>query len=260
MGEITNFLTAARDKIGYEAFIFIGFSFITLTFSEQLSDKVPTPIQMTLRGLAGILFALGLLIAFLKIFYSFFTLRPARGMIDGLATGLIAGLIGGYFGYGFHSGSQYPMHPFLRTLLCVPFAIAIGGVLGLCIDLYHPDRTISWRKYLGALILSFSVLFALVGFGLFLFVPTFPGTGIMLSDIQLIFEVGLLVMTSIVAFSFSWPIKKYLARLLLVFFSIAVARIITFLVAIEDPEQSPIRLGQRQYFEGLEGGIELAIG
>jgi hypothetical protein len=50
MGEIINFLTAVRDRIGYEAFIFVGFSFITLTFSEQLSDKVPPQIQMILRG------------------------------------------------------------------------------------------------------------------------------------------------------------------------------------------------------------------
>ena len=56
-------------------------------------------------------------------------------MVDGLATGLVAGLVGGYFGYGFHSGSQYSMHPFLITLLCVPFSVAIGGVIGLCIDL-----------------------------------------------------------------------------------------------------------------------------
>ncbi|MGD1860178.1 MAG: hypothetical protein ACFB0E_09440 [Leptolyngbyaceae cyanobacterium] len=261
MGEIINFLTAIRNKIGYEAFIFIGFSFITLTFGEQLSasSKVAPELEVTIRVLAGILFAVGLLIAFLRIFYSFFTLRPARGMIDGLAAGLIAGLIGGYFGYGFHSGSQYPLHPFLRTLLCIPYATSIGGILGLCIDLYHPDRKISWRKYLGALVLSFAILFAVVGFGLFLFVPAFSGAGITLSNIQLIFEVGLLAITAIVAFGFSWPIKKYLTRFLFIFFSITIARIITFLVAIENPAQSVVSLGQLQYLDTLEGGINLAI-
>ena len=135
---------------------------------------------------------------------------------------------------------MFPSFWLFRNYFTIPLRAECG--------LYHPDRKISWRKYLGAFVLSFAVLFALVGFGLFLFVPTVSGAGIMLSDIQLIFEVGLLVMTSIVAFGFSWHIRKYLARLLLVLFSIAVARIITFLVVIEDLKQSGIRLSQRQYF------------
>jgi hypothetical protein len=151
------------------------------------------------------------------------------------------------------------VHPLLRTILCVPFAVAIGGVLGLFIDLYHPDRTISWRKYLSALILSFAMLVALVGVGLFTFVPAFPGAGITLSDIQLIFEVGLLVMISTIAFSFSWQFEKYLARLPLALFCIAVARLISFLVIIKGPSQAIIRLGQRQYLSGIEGGVELAF-
>jgi hypothetical protein len=259
VAEIINLLTAVRDKIGYESFIFIAFSFITIAFGEQLNDQIPSELEAILRAIAGILFAVGLLIAFLRVFHSFFTLRPARGMIDGFASGLVAGFIGGYFGYGSHSIAAYDIHPLLRMLLCVPFSIAVGGVLGLCIDLYHPDRKIPWRKYIGSIILSFAVLFSLVGFGIFIFVPSFSGAGIILSDIQLIFEVALVTMSAIIAFGFGWPLKKYIYRLLFIFFSIAVARIITHTVFIDNLNQTNFRLSQKQYVSGLEGGLDLTF-
>ena len=177
MGSVISFLEALRERIGYESLVFISFSFITLIFLEQLRGNVSEQIEVILQGTAGILFSVGLLIAFLRSFHSLFTLRPAKGMIDGLASGFMAGLFGGYFGYGLHHGSQYTTHPFIRAILCVPFAIAIGGVLGLCIDLYHPDRSISWRKYASALVAAFAILFSLVGVSIFMLVPKTKDAG-----------------------------------------------------------------------------------
>lgn len=177
LGSLNNF----RKKIGYEPLLFFALASATLGFAAKLRNDVGK--NQTLVSLldfsAGCLFAIGLLIALLRIVSVFFSHRPARGFIDGLAAGLIAGLLGGLFGYGSHDVLFFPgfepqpyVEPaYIRTAYCVLFAVPIGAVVGVLCDLVHPDRAIPWRKYLGAVILAVGVLICVTGLGVGVFSP-----------------------------------------------------------------------------------------
>ncbi len=264
MAEILESLNAVRKKIGYEAFIFFVMSFVTLTFGDKLGKDAPEVLRNSVPILAGGLFFVGIIIALLKLFAVFFSHRPARGLIDGLAAGIMAGVMGGYFGYGYHGGSNYIESPFFRMALCVLFATPIGGILGLFMDLFHPDRPIQLKKYLGVAILVFSSAIVVVGYGIVQFVPRLRG-GITLGDVQLIFEIFLLIISGLTAFSFSWPFKKIGIRSCTLFASIVIARVYTLIIPTRDPLQKGISLYQRKFLynsndiHDISGNIDLAF-
>lgn len=260
MGDLLGFFKIIQKTIGVQAIAFMVIAFACLAFKSQLGDKAPVGLSQATFVMAGLLFATGLLVAVLRLFAATFQHRPARGMIDGLAAGLFAGLLGGFFGYGYHTGPGYEnQSSYYRILLCVVFAIPIAGVLGLCVDLFHPDRKIPWRDYLGAIVLSFAILFVFVGFGVSFFSPVVEGAGITLGDFQLIFEFGVAMLLAMMAFSFRWPVKRFLARSVLLISSIALARALTFLVYVEVPGQGNVRLCSRMFPKDLTGDVELAV-
>jgi hypothetical protein len=264
MTEILESLNVVRKKIGYESFIFLVMSFVTLTFGDKLGKDAPEVLRNSVPILAGGLFFIGIIIALLKLFAVFFSNRPARGLIDGLAAGIMAGVIGGYFGFGYHGGSNSIDSPFFRMALCVLFATPIGGILGLFIDLFHPDRPIQWKKYLGIAILVFSSTIVVVGYGIIQFVPQLKD-GITLGDLQLLFEIFLLIISGLTAYSFGWPFKKIRIRYCTLFASIALARVYTLIIPVRDPLQEGYRLYQRRFLynpsdiHDISGKIDLAF-
>jgi len=248
-------LNEFRKKIGNGSLLFFALATTTTTFAGRLhtEEEHTRKIREFLNFAAGCLFALGLLIALLRIVSVFFAHRPARGMIDGLAAGLIAGVVGGYFGYGFHDiyhvagylDERYFEPSYYRIALCVLFAVPVGGIMGLLCDLAHPDRAIPWRKYLGALILSIGILLCVTGMGVALYTPDMKGAGIIVSDIQLLFEIFLLAFALIVTTSFGWPFRRISARLPVLFMSIVVGRLLTLLLPGFDSQLA--RAGVRLY-------------
>jgi hypothetical protein len=156
-----------RRQIGYEPILFLSLAFIAVAFANQIpmTDRGAT-LGRLIIFVAGCLFGLGVLIALLRTVSALFTHRPARGLIDGLAAGLLAGVVGGTFGYGLHSVYRYPdgfASPYVepaafRVALCVLFATPLGGVVGVFIDLLHPDRQVPWRSYFGVAVGAISLV------------------------------------------------------------------------------------------------------
>jgi hypothetical protein len=231
-----------RKQIGNWPLLFFTLAITTVTFTGNL--KTDERITSLLNFTAGCLFALGLLIALLKVISAFFTHRPARGLIDGLGAGLVAGVIGGFFGYGFHNVMELPGFPprhyieptYYRIGLCVLFAVPVGGIMGMLCDLAHPDRVIPWRKYISAMILAICILLCVTGYGVAFYVPAMQEAGIVVSDIQLLFEIFLLSFSFIVTASFDWPLRRVAARLPILLAAIVVARLFTFSLPSFDPQ------------------------
>lgn len=263
MGNFLTILEVLRGKVCGEAVICILFSFLTLMFSEQLSGGLPLGVEMTLKSIAGFLFIAGLLVAFLTPSHFSSLSYPARGIIDGLVAGFVAGAFGGLLGYGgllnygSHSTFVYTTTPLFRTLLCIPFSIVVGGVLGFCVDIFHPYRQIAWRKNAGVITLCIIALFVSVGICLFNLVPTANDVGIQLHDIEIIFEVCLFAMTAITTLRFDWSMRKYLARVPILLINIFMARVFTSVVFLSDTKES-IKLSEWQYITGTAGGIDLS--
>jgi len=122
--------------------------------------------------------------------------------------------------------------------------------MGMLCDLAHPDRAIPWRKYIGAMILAISILLCVTGYGVAFYTPTVEGAGIMVSDIQLLFEIFLLSFSFIVTASFDWPFRRVAARLPILLGSIVVARVLTFVLPSFDSQMAGAggKLYQTQFF------------
>lgn len=224
--EVLSFLQTQLPKIGYESPVLLSFGLLLGHFATTLPERFRAAAQAA----AGILVAAGVLTGLLRAFSIFFKNRPARGMIDGLAAGLIAGLVGGLFGYGWHTGPGYEAESsLLRIFYCTVFAVPVGGVLGFCFDLVHPDRRVEWRSLLGPVIISFGALFGLAGAGVVWFVPRMRGAGITVGDLQLLFEVHVFAAAMIACFYFACDGAVYVRRTIKLLVSIAVTRSITTL-------------------------------
>lgn len=259
MNEILTALNALRKRLGIESIVLITLSFAILSFGGQLDSDLKKEYSELITIVAGAFFCLGLLIGLLRFVSRLFNDRPARGILDGLAAGLIAGILGGALGYGSHSGPDYDEPGYIRIGLCIMFALPIGGVVGFFIDLLHPDREIPYKRYLSAIILGVSILLSFVGIGLFLFVPTIQNDGIMLGEIQLLFEVFLVVLAIIVVIDRNWSIKKYLLRLPNIVLGILLARLYTTFSVSNSGYDYGMPLYLRQYFSAPEGDVNLIV-
>jgi hypothetical protein len=226
--EILRFIQGQLHKIGYEAPVFIGFAVLLAQFASTLADG--SPFKGPAQAAAGVLLTIGVLVGLARAFSRFFQYRPARGMVDGLAAGLVAGLVAGFLGYGWHSGPGYgPESSAIRAMFCTAFAVPIGGLLGFCFDLVHPDREFDWRKYLTGVVLSFGTLFLVAGASVVLFAPRMKGPGISVADLQLLFEVYVLTIGMMTCFYFACPPRVYARRAAILLASAVMVRLVTHL-------------------------------
>ena len=119
----------------------------------------------------------------------------------------------------------------------------------MCFDLVHPDRPVAWRRYLGAILLSLALLFLLVSFAVVVLAPKIEGIGIVVSDIQLLFELFLLASAALASFSFAWSRRRWLTQSCILFLSIVSARALTFFVPFESICQPQTRrLSEMMFF------------
>lgn len=260
--------------IGRIPIVFVFLATMTVSFGTKYPDEAESSIREILHFAGFVLFSIGLLVAVLKLVSVAFNKRPARGMLDGLAAGLLAGLVGGAFGYGFHAhyiipetanGAGYWLYAeprILRISLCVLFAVPVGGVLGAILDVVHADRDVKWRLYLGPLLLAIGLLLVGVGVGLYTFLPDMHNSlsvseqieqrtfsiGIIISDIQLLFEVFVIGFASIVFTSFGWSSRKMLSRIILFIAISILARVPTFILHSPDAvEQAGVPLYKHRF-------------
>jgi hypothetical protein len=178
-----------------------------------------------------------------------------------LAAGILAGVVGGYFGFGYHTAPDYVEVPFIRVMLCILFATPVGGVLGLCFDLFQSDRQIPWRTFLGVILVSLVMLAVVVIYGLLYFIPTMKGHGINMSDLQLLFELFVAFSIIIVAIEFNWPIGKIIARIPLFVASVLIARIATYLImpAMTPPTPHCFSLSCSEFINSVNGRSNFAV-
>jgi hypothetical protein len=254
MGEVLKALERIHDRIGWQSEVLVTMAVLIKLFVEKVPTHNETADAFCDR-LAWVLFAAGTLLGLLKAFASFFKNRPARGMVDGLAAGLFAGLVGGSLGYGIHSGPGYVDHAILRIGLCTLFAMPVGGVLGLCFDLMHPDRAINWRTGLGVIALGLALLFLLVSFGMSQFIPVMKGIGATLGDVQLLFETYILLASALAAFSFSWSRRRFLVQYGVLAAILAAGHVLTRWLPSRNLCQYPVarHLADRQFTAGDDG-------
>lgn len=269
-------LLAVVRRLGYIPYVLVCLGILIALYCGRLPKEDATPIKKFLTLFSATLFVSGIMWSLARLFHRLFSYRPARGLIDGLLCGVIAGFIGGQIGYGRHPMSQVPIYAnglsmnyfepcYLRALLALIFTVPIAGLLGLGCDLIHTDRKIKWRRDLGITLLVGLVFLLLIGFGIFRYVPTMDGKGITFSDIWILFEVFLISFCALMAWSFAWPLRKFLARLTIVIVLMFCARLATAFLNTSDPAQSGIRLWERQYITeignnvGQQGHYDMAI-
>ena len=181
--------------------------------------------------MASMLFFTGLIVALLRVCSEYFRSIAGRSLANGLFAGMLSGVIGGVFGFGWHQDG-YVEHQLYRTFLCIVFATPIGGLAGLSLFVLHPKVHINWRKHLGGILLARLLTFGFIGLALIYFIPTMEARGIIISDLQLIFEIYLLVLFILTAFSNRWNIRKSLGRVVLLLLSVMLARLTTFMLPI----------------------------
>lgn len=263
-------LLAVVKKLGYVPYVLVCLGILTALYAGKVPSGDTDVVKRTLKLLSAALFVSGILWSLIRLFQRLFIYRPARGLIDGLLCGIIAGFIGGTLGYGAHptatsatferahDGSSfliptnYVDPSYLRILWALVVTVPIAGLLGLGCDLIHTDRRINWRRDLAIVLLVGAVVLLLVGFGIFRYVPLMDGKGITFSEILLPFEIFLLAFCSMMAWTFRWPLKKFIGRFTLVLLLVACSRIITRFMTTTDPEQRGLPLWSRQYIT-LEG-------
>jgi hypothetical protein len=205
-------LTAMRSTFGFQGYLFVSLSFITLIFSGILPSDLPPIYKYVTAIVAIILFVIGLLVGLLRIFVPYFQTRPARGLLDGLAASTLAALIGGYFGYGHHTGEGYDDPAYIRLIWCALFTIPVGALIGLAFDMFQSDHDIQWRLFFGTLL---AALIADIGIilGLFqLFIPTMTGRGVTLGDMHLICVIFIAASILITSIQFKWNVTNSILR------------------------------------------------
>ena len=265
MAAILNSLRGFQGRIGWQPMLFFTLAFVALAFARGIpGDGSNSDLNRFVTFVACSLFGLALLTAVLRVTSTYFRHRPARGLIDGLAAGLIAGLVGGALGYASHTGhfmglpyeASYADDPVARRMaVCVLFTVPVAGLLGVLLDLVHPTRRIAWAKYAGAIVLAVALVVCLTGFGIYAFATDSDGPGITVSDVQLLFEVFLLTISAIMAVSFRWPLRKFLARLPLLALAVAAARVPTFVLHSSDPAQAGVPLYLRRFLREYETSL-----
>lgn len=241
MGELVKILGEIKEKIGYNSFILLAFSFMVVAFEKQLGEEVQEKYKLMLIAIGGSLFFLGLIAALLSVFVAYFSNRPARGLLDGLAAASLSGLVGGYFGFGYGVGSPYVEPQYVRIGMCFLFAVPVGGFLGLCLDLVRADRPVEWRKYLSVFIMSSVLLFGSCALGIAYFAPVVDGAGMIYADLLLIFVLYVFFMILIESIQSGWGLARFIRSMFAFIICTAIVYIFSWLVTIE--------IGHNYWFE-----------
>ena len=246
MTDLIAAIKSLHGKIGATAETLFAFAVAIEAGVTVGKDQIPYVTEMAQCG--WLIFGLAVVVGMIKAFGPLFAGRPARGVIEGLGLGLLAGVIGGALGYGWHA--EMDDVRLLRIELCMAFAMPVGSVLGLCFDLIHPDKPRDWRASIGYVGLGLGIAIFAVCVGEASLVPGMDGVGIVVGEIQLLFEVYLLLAAALAAFSFGWERRRFVRQYALLIALVAVARAAVSWVPASNICQNPAstRLSQWQIY------------
>lgn len=249
MDKIIDALTKLRAKIGDRSYIAIILAIVVLLAGKQLCPLGSSHCVAIVRIVAGSLFVFGLAQGLGQV-YAPVILRPAgRGFGDGVTCGVLAGFVGGIAGYGAHSAADgWTEGTAYRILIVVAFATPLGGVMGVCFSLVKPNIQIDWRAHFGVLLGGMTIAFG----GLALIVTTaIPGVqhrGILLRDVQLVFEIFLAFSIALVAIEDRWKLAKIIATYGIVSVFIIVGRFVTHFLPVNISEYGVSHLSEIEFF------------
>lgn len=193
MFEFGKALSDLVEKVGWQSVALILVGGGAMALSGSLPD---TSFSLTknffLPGLALFCFSTGSLLVLVKILGGTLVARPGQGLIEGAAAGALASIVGGFLGFGFRPffddgfvTLEYPPR-YIRILTLLVPAVPLAAVVGLLLDLLHPN--IKSLKRLGAGHFAlFSVMLLFLSIAVIHLNPVyFEEAGATYGDVQLV--------------------------------------------------------------------------
>lgn len=249
MDKLLDLLKEVRSKIGDRSYVAMILGVVVLTMGNELCPQSLPHCVAIVRIVAGFLFLLGLCEALGRVYVPVLIMPASKGFGDGLTCGFFAGLIGGALGYGAHTAADgWTEGPAYRVLLVVAFTLPIGGFMGACCSLVKPDAQIDWRKYAGVLFGGMVVVFGGLALITTTAIPEVQNRGILLRDVQLVFEIFLVFIALLSAFSAKWKLSDTVAALTACVLLIGIGRLATHFVSVNPSEYGVNRLGEIEFF------------